>query len=74
MVVESCLRLARKCVGETLYAGKATRVDLVAETSAPTPRQLFALRGGKEILATPTTLAGSEDTRAAEVRANGLRV
>lgn len=58
---------------ETLYDGKATKIDLVAETPAPTPRQLYALGGGRLILATPTALAGGDDTaRAAEVRGPGM--
>lgn len=42
--------------------GKRTDVDLLAETPAPTPRQLFALRAGAgkgEILATPTSMPGA---------------
>jgi len=46
--------------------GQAQKIDLVAETPAPTPRQLFAMRGGEEILATPTALAGIDPQRAAE--------
>jgi hypothetical protein len=46
--------------------GVATKVDLIAETPAPTPRQLFQLRGGQEILATPTALAGIDPAKAAE--------
>ena len=33
--------------------GQATNVDLLSDTPTPTPRQLFALRGNGDILATP---------------------
>eukprot|EP00740_Mantoniella_antarctica_P011715 CAMPEP_0181368202 /NCGR_PEP_ID=MMETSP1106-20121128/11929_1 /TAXON_ID=81844 /ORGANISM="Mantoniella antarctica, Strain SL-175" /LENGTH=483 /DNA_ID=CAMNT_0023484237 /DNA_START=135 /DNA_END=1587 /DNA_ORIENTATION=- len=46
--------------------GKATNINLVDDTSAPTPRQLFQLRGGDTILATPTALAGIDPRKAAE--------
>ena len=38
--------------------GQRTDVNLLEETPSPTPRQLFALRGGGPILQTPTSMPG----------------
>jgi hypothetical protein len=38
--------------------GQRTDVNLVEETPAPTPRQLWKLGGAREILQTPTSLPG----------------
>lgn len=49
--------------------GRGVDINLLEETAAPTPRQLFAMRGSGEVLATPTALAGVDPRRKAEEEA-----